>query len=84
MNDIFKVILWEINKVFYICLKNTTFTIAFFSSFLFTATFPEYREIRSKKKITDHQTANTIQLFVAIKENISGLFFFLTSRCEDY
>ena len=29
----------------------------------------------TKKYLTDHRTANTIQLFFAIKGNFSGLFF---------
>ena len=41
----------------------------------FCRTFPEW----SKKYFTDHQTANTTQLYVAIKGNISGLFFFCHS-----
>ena len=30
----------------------------------------------TKKHFTDHQSANTIQLFVAIKGTFSGLFFY--------
>ena len=30
----------------------------------------------AKEYITDYQTANTVQLYVAIKGNFSGLFFF--------
>ena len=32
-----------------------------------------------KKYFTDHRTANTVQLFVAIKGNFSDLFSFQTS-----
>ena len=35
-----------------------------------------------KKNFTDHQTADTIQIFVAIKGNFSGLIFFWTSCRE--
>ena len=30
----------------------------------------------AKEYFMDHQTANTIQLFIAIKGNFSGIFFF--------
>ena len=36
----------------------------------------------AKCYFTDLRTANIIQLFVAIKGNFSGLFFFWTCRCE--
>ena len=32
------------------------------------------------KCFTDHRTTNTIQLFVAMKENLSDLFFYCLSR----
>ena len=49
---------------------------------LFPTTFRNNREFGSKIYFTDHGTANTIQLFVAIKGLFSCLFFFWTSRCE--
>ena len=53
-----------------------------FSIFFYT-TFPEYWKIWSKKKyFTDHQTANTSQIFVAKKRDFSDLFFFRTSRSD--
>ena len=45
-------------------------------SIFFSTTFRKYRENRSQNYFTDHQTDNTIQLFVATKINFSGLFFF--------
>ena len=48
-----------------------------FSGFFFSATrFLEYLRNRSKIYFTEQQTANAIQLFVVIKGNFSGLFFF--------
>ena len=38
--------------------------------------FGNIQEFRVKEYFTDHQTANTIQLLVAIKGIFSGLFFF--------
>ena len=35
-----------------------------------------------KKFFVDHRTTNTIQLFVAIKGNIFGIFFFWTSHSK--
>ena len=46
----------------------------FFTFFISTA-FPEYRGIQRKTNFTDHRTADTMQLFVAVKGNFSGLFF---------
>ena len=41
----------------------------FFSFFsFFCRPYPKYRAIWSKKYFTDHQTANTIQLFIPIKK----------------
>ena len=37
--------------------------------------FQIIREFRAKKYFTYHWTANTIQLFVASKGNVSGIFF---------
>ena len=53
----------------------STFFSIFSIFFFFPTTFPEYWGIWSKKYFTDHQTADTIQLFVATKESFSGLFF---------
>ena len=50
------------------------------SSFLYR--FPGITGNLEQKYFTDHRTANTIQLFVAIKANFSGVFFFWTSRRE--
>ena len=38
--------------------------------------FSTIGEFGAKKYFTDHRAAYTIQLFVAIKENFSDLFFF--------
>ena len=62
--------------------KATRLHLPVFSIFPFSTTFPEYWGIRKKKCFTDHQTAITVQLFVAIKGNFSGLLFFWTSRKE--
>ena len=45
--------------------KQNTFHFTAFSIFFLSTTFSEYLEIRSESYCTDHQTANTIQLFVA-------------------
>ena len=44
--------------------------------------FRNYRKLGAKKYFTDHWTANTIQLFVAIKGNFLWSIFFWTSRSE--
>ena len=44
----------------------------FFSPLLFR----NNGEFGEKKYFTDYQAANTVQLFVAIKEHFSGQFFF--------
>ena len=44
--------------------------------FLLGETFPEYWEFGVKKYFTDHQTANTLQVVVVMKGNLSGLLFF--------
>ena len=55
--------------------------MAFFF-FFYPLLFRNNGEVGAKKYSTDHQTANTVQLFVAIKGHFSGLFFFWISRCE--
>ena len=60
--------------------KQNALHLPIFCSFIFFTNFPEYQGIRSKKIIYKPRTADTIQLFVAIKA--SGLFFFWTSRGE--
>ena len=47
-----------------------------FAGFLHLLPLHNFSGIRSKKHFTDHRTANTIQLRVAIKGIFSGLFFF--------
>ena len=42
-----------------------------------------FQNIVVKKYFTDHQAAHTIQLFVAIKRNFSGIFFFRISHKEE-
>ena len=49
-------------------------------SILFSTTFLEYRDFGAKNYFTDQWTVNAIQIFVAMKRNFSGLFFFRTSR----
>ena len=44
--------------------------------------FQSIGKFGAKKCFTDHQIANTSQLFFAIKENFSNLFCFWTSRSE--
>ena len=67
---------------FSICLlrllqKQNALHLPIFSIFFFfSTTCPEYRRIGNKKYFTDYQTANTVQLFVAIKGTFFGLFFF--------
>ena len=46
----------------------------------FSTTFPGYRGMQSKNIF--YRPSNTIQLFVAVKRNFSGLFFFRKSRSE--
>ena len=65
------------SRHFCVCFKSKTLRILLVSN-----SFPEKREIRSKKYFTDLWTTNTIQLFVAIKGTSSGLFFIWTSRSE--
>ena len=36
----------------------------------------------ARNYVTDHRTANTIELVVGIKVNFSGLSFFRTSRTD--
>ena len=70
-------------SVHYVCLKGKTFCICFFSpSSSSPGLFQKIEEFGAKKKFTDHQTATTIQIFVAIKGNFSGLIFFWTSCRE--
>ena len=38
--------------------------------------FRNIGELGAKENFTDHQTANTVQLFVSIKGNFLGLLFF--------
>ena len=38
--------------------------------------FPNTGEFGVKKYFTDHQTANTLQVVVVMKGNLSGLLFF--------
>ena len=47
------------------------FLLLFLSTF-----FSTIAEFGAKKYFTDHRAADTIQLFVSIKENFSDLFFF--------
>ena len=44
--------------------------------------FQSIGESGAKKYFTDHRTANTVQLFVAIKGNLSGLFFSWTMHTD--
>ena len=44
--------------------------------------FRNIKKIGAKKYFTDHRAANIIQLFVAIKGNLSGVFFFWASSSE--
>ena len=61
-----------------VCLKSITLCLSPSSSSASVTFFQEYQEFGAKKYFIDHRTANTIQLFVIIKSNFSGLFFFWT------
>ena len=55
-------------------LQNAFHLLVF--SIILSVTFLKYGEFGAVQYFTDHQTANTIHLFVAIKGNFSDLFFF--------
>ena len=57
-------------------MKNKALCICRFSASSSPQLFQNKLEFGAKKYFTGHQTANTIPLFVAIKGNFSGLFFF--------
>ena len=59
-------------------LKSKMLCICQFSPRLFR----NIGEFGAKKYFAYHRTANRIQLFISIKGNFSGLFFFWTSRCK--
>ena len=62
--------------------KAKSFVIVFLL-LLFCTTFSELQVIWSNKKyFMDHKTANTVDLFAAIKEHFCGLFFFWISRSK--
>ena len=62
--------------------KHYTLHLPFYLFPFLVETLPKYQGIRSKKYFSQHPTANTIQLFVAIKRDFSGFFFFRKSRSE--
>ena len=72
---------WKGNKIkkrgFSLLLENHCL-----SSSSFLHHFSGITGIRSKKYFADHGVANTIQLFVATKGNISGVLFYWKSRDE--
>ena len=55
--------------------KHNAFGLAFSFSYL-PQLFWNIGQFRAKLYFTDHQIANTIQLFVVVQGNVSGLFFF--------
>ena len=59
--------------------KQNVLHFTVFSIFFFSTTFVYWllniSEFRAKEYFTDHQSVNTIQLFVAIKRHFSGLSF---------
>ena len=63
-------------KSFSVCLENKTLCFCRFSCPSSPPLFPNIREFGEKKNFTDHQALNAIHLFVAVKGNYSGLFFF--------
>ena len=64
--------------------KANRFVLAgFLNLFIHDFLFRNTGEFGAKKYFTDHQTANTIQLFVALKWTFSGLFFDWKSRREE-
>ena len=48
----------------------------------FSPLFRNNGEFGAKKYFTDHRAANTNQLFVVLRGNFSGLFFFKKCRCK--
>ena len=63
----------RLNEAFCVCLKNKTLRNCLF--FFFSITFQNDGEFGAKTCLIDLRAATTIQLFVAIKRNFSGLFF---------
>ena len=63
-------------------LKRKLFWIYRFSPSSSLQLFRSIGEFEVEKYFTGHQLANTIQLFVALKEGFSGLFFFWTIHRE--
>ena len=63
-------------------VKHYTLHLPFYLFPFLVETLPKYQGIRSKKCFSQHPTANTIQLFVAIKRDFSGFFFFQKSHSE--
>ena len=63
-----------LKNLFCLYLKSQSFVIAFL--LLFSTTLGNNGEFGGKKYFTGHRTANTIQVFVAIKGYFAGLFFF--------
>ena len=55
--------------------KAKRFTFYGFLHFFLSCLFLNISEFGAEKYFTDHQSLNTIQLFVAIKRNFSGPFF---------
>ena len=66
---------WNSGGVYYVCLKSKMLCICRFSSSSSLRLFRNIGEFGAKKYFTDNQTADTIKLFVFIKGNFSGLFF---------
>ena len=62
--------------------KQSTLRLPLFSIF-FSRNVLEYWRNQSRKYFRDYRTYNTIQLFVAIKRKIFGLFFFCTCCRKD-
>ena len=56
--------------------KQKALHLLVFSFFFFQQFFGTMGEFGAKQYFTDHRAADTIQLFVAIKENFFGFFFF--------
>ena len=71
-------LLWVL-QVYCVYLKSIAL-YTFLSPSSSSASLPHFlrniRELGAKKYFTDHRIATRIQLFVAIKGNFSGLFFF--------
>ena len=72
----------DIENHYCVCVKHTTLCNCLCSSSsppssrFFASLIVDIEEFRAKKYFTDHQTANTTQLFAPIKKNFFGSILF--------